>query len=67
MFADQSQTCNCWLRGSALGTLETAKGLQMNCNDSGEVVVKGEDVAQVSSAICAVHTFDFLPVNSLYA
>lgn len=67
MFADLNQTCKCWLRGSVLGTLETAKGLQINCNDSGEVVVKGEDVAQVSSAICAVHTFDFLRVNCLYA
>lgn len=31
------------------------------------MVVKGEDVAQVSSAICLVRTFDFLWVNSLYA
>lgn len=38
-----------------LATPEAAKELQVNCADSGEVVVKGEDVAQISFAVGAVH------------
>lgn len=54
MFANQNQPSNQRLRSPVLGTRETAKELQINGNESGEVVVKGEGVAQVSSARGAV-------------